>query len=75
MALSLLGNCASLPAVLQAVSAAVTPDGQPAVAAIAKMLASQDPVVSCKAATLIGNCCHDKTLRCQVSCGTLHAYA
>ena len=66
MALSLLSNCATVPGVLNAVGAAVTSEGKPAVSAVTKLLASQDPTLSCKAATLLGNFCHDSTLRSQV---------
>ena len=68
MALSLLSNCATLPDVLRTVDAAASSDGQPFIESSIKLLSSQDVNVSCKAATLIGNFCHDKSLRSQVCC-------
>lgn len=66
MALSLLGNCATQPEVLKAVSTSCDAEGQPSVVAVTKLLSNQDPALSTKAATLIGNLCHDSTLRSQV---------
>lgn len=66
MVLSLLGNTATLPEVLQAVSISTTADGQPAVVTVTKLLSSQDSDLKVKAATLVGNLCHDSSLRAQV---------
>ena len=66
MALSLLSNCATQPEVLKAVSTSRNAAGQPSVVAVTKLLSNQDPALSTKAATLIGNLCHDSTLRSQV---------
>lgn len=67
MALSLLSNCATQAEVLRAVSTSCTADGHPAVVAVTKLLSSQDATLSTKAATLVGNLCHDSALRSQVS--------
>ena len=66
MALSLLSNCVTQPAVLKAVSTGGGGEGQLAVVATTKLLSSQDLTLSTKAATLLGNLCHDSTLRTQV---------
>lgn len=66
MVLSLLGNTATLPEVLQAVSTSISAGGQPAVATVTKLLSSQDADIKVKAATLVGNFCHDSSLRIQV---------
>lgn len=66
MVLSLLGNTATLREVLQAVSTSSSVGGQPAVVTVTKLLASQDLNVKVKAATLVGNLCHDSSLRTQV---------
>ena len=66
MALSLLGNIATLPEILQVISASSSAGGQPAVVTVTKLLASQDSDVKVKAATLLGNLCHDSSVRAQV---------
>ena len=66
MALSLLGNTATLPEVLQVISTSSSAGGEPAVVTVTKLLASQDSEVKVKAATLVGNLCHDSSLRTQV---------
>ncbi len=66
MALSLLGNCATQPDVLKAVSTSCDAGGQLAVVTITKLLSSQDATLATKAATLLGNLCHDSVLRSQV---------
>ncbi len=66
MALSLLGNCATQPDVLKAVSTSCDAEGQPAVVTVTKLLSSQDATLATKAATLLGNLCHDRVLRSQV---------
>ena len=66
MALSLLGNCATQPHVLKAVSTSYDAGGQPAVVTVTKLLTTQDATLTTKAATLLGNLCHDRVLRSQV---------
>ncbi len=66
MALSLLGNCATQPDVLKVVSTSCDAGGQPAVVTVTKLLSSQDTTLTTKAATLVGNLCHDNVLRSQV---------
>ena len=76
MVLSLLGNTATLPKVLQIISTS-SAGGQPAVVTVTKLLASQDSDVKVKAATLVGNLCHDSSLRtqvCHVCSSTLGAW-
>ncbi|DBA95261.1 TPA: hypothetical protein ACH3X3_013155 [Trebouxia sp. C0006] len=67
MALSLLGNCATQPDVLKAVSTSCDAGGQLAVVTITKLLSSQDATLATKAATLLGNLCHDSVLRSQIT--------
>jgi hypothetical protein len=66
MALSLLGNCATQPDVLKAVSTSCDAGGQPAMVTVTKLLSSQDATLFTKAATLVGNLCHNSKLRSQV---------
>ena len=70
MVLSLLGNTATLPEVLKAVSAS----SQSTVDTVTRLLSSQVPGLKVKAATLVGNLCHDASLRSQV-CYTLTGHA
>ena len=76
MVLSLLGNTATLPEVLQAVSTSSSEGRQPAVVTITKLLSSQDSNIKVKAATLVGNLCHDSSLRTQVwhKCSPTHEH-
>ncbi|DBA92213.1 TPA: hypothetical protein ACH3X1_015922 [Trebouxia sp. C0004] len=67
MALSLLGNCATQPDVLKAVSTSCDAGGQPVVVTVTKLLSSQDATIATKAATLVGNLCHDSKLQSQIT--------
>lgn len=66
MVLSLLGNTATLPQVLQAASTSTRADGQPAVVTVIQMLSGKKMDFRVKAATLLGNLCHDSSIRAQV---------
>lgn len=66
MALSVLGNCATQPDVLKAVSTSCDAGGQLGIVTVTKLLSSQDTTMATKAATLVGNLCHDSVLRSQV---------
>lgn len=66
MVLSLLGNTATLSQVLQAASTSTRADGQPAVVTVVQMLSGKKMDFRVKAATLLGNLCHDSSIRAQV---------
>lgn len=78
MSLSLLGNIATQPAVLQSVRACWSQQGSNSLQGVVKLMVSQDSSLVTKAATLLGNLSHDATLRQQVrfteplSCFVLH---
>ncbi|DBA68482.1 TPA: hypothetical protein ACH3X2_013769 [Trebouxia sp. C0005] len=67
MALSVLGNCATQPDVLKAVSTSCDAGGQLGIVTVTKLLSSQDTTMATKAATLVGNLCHDSVLRSQIT--------
>lgn len=66
MALSLLGNIATQPAVLRAVNDCVSSPEGCGLTGVVKLMVSQDSSLVTKAATLLGNLSHDATLRQQV---------
>ena len=66
MALSLLGNIATQPVVLQAVKACNSTQQSLNLSPVVKLMVSPDNSLVTKAATLLGNLIHDVALRQQV---------